>query len=192
MLGWLRERRNRLATARELYGSIVTQARMPRFYAGWGVPDTTQGRFEMIVLHVVLVLDRLEAEGAEGKRLGRALAETFVVDMDDAMREMTFGDLAVPREIKKAAAALYDRHKAYRRGREAGGAPALRAALVAQLGYLGAAQHGCSGPGRVYAKCRGRAVGYPDREHLRRRADVAATLEAGPALRGKVKENGRE
>jgi hypothetical protein len=74
----------------------VTAARAHNFYAQWGVPDTVQGRFEMIALHVALALRRLDKEGAAGRRLGLALTEAFVVDMDDTMREMTFGDLAVP------------------------------------------------------------------------------------------------
>ena len=77
------------------------------------IPDTPQGRFEMVVLHVVLVVRRLTREGPAGARLARALNEAFIADMDDNMREMTFGDLRVPREIKQVTAALLDRHKAY-------------------------------------------------------------------------------
>ena len=91
----------------------MTAAREPVFYAAWGVPDTVQGRFEMIALHLVLVLRRLAAEGERASAWRRALTEAFVVDLDDGMREMTFGDLAVPREVKRAAAALFDRHRAY-------------------------------------------------------------------------------
>ena len=50
--------------------------------------------------------------------LGQALTEAFVVDLDDVMREMTFGDLAVPREVKRATAALFDRHRAYSKALE--------------------------------------------------------------------------
>ena len=113
MLTWLKSSRDRRQVARSLYGSSVTAARAHAFYAQWGVPDTLQGRFEMIALHVALVLGRLGAEGGTGRRLGVALTEAFVVDLDDGMRELTFGDLAVPREIKRAAAALFDRHAAY-------------------------------------------------------------------------------
>ena len=97
MLAWLKQLGNRRQTARSLYGSIVTQARSPAFYARWGVPDTAEGRFEMIALHLVLVLRRLAEEGAAGHRLARALTEVFAVDIDDSLREMTIGDLAVPR-----------------------------------------------------------------------------------------------
>jgi cytochrome b pre-mRNA-processing protein 3 len=136
MLDWLKARRSLRRTARELYGSIVTQARQPQLYAGFGVPDTMQGRFEMVAMHLVLILQRLESEGARGRRVGRFLTESFVVDMDDGMREMTFGDLAVPLEVKRALAALFDRHKAYRGPLASGDRAALQAALAGQLAYL--------------------------------------------------------
>ena len=98
MLAWLRQRRDRRRTARSLYGSIVTQARSSGLYATLGVPDTHEGRFEIIVLHLVLVLRRLAREGERAERSGRALTEAFVVDLDDTLREMTVGDLAVPRQ----------------------------------------------------------------------------------------------
>lgn len=140
MLDWFTGRRDLRRTAREFYGSIVTQARQPIFYADWGVADTTQGRFEMVALHVALALQRLAAEGASGQDLGRALTESFVVDMDDTMREMTFGDLAVPREVKHAVAALYDRHRTYTAAQADPDATALQQALAAQLAYLGAGE----------------------------------------------------
>ena len=137
MLGWLKRRLGRDLTARKLYGSIVTQARRPAFYAAWGVPDTPQGRFEMVVLHLALVVRRLTREGAAGQRLARALNEHFIVDMDDTMREMTFSDLRVPREIKQVTAALLDRHKAYSKALAEPQAGKLQEAIAAQLHYLG-------------------------------------------------------
>lgn len=136
MLAWLRKNRDRRLVARSLYGSSVTQARAPAFYADWGVPDTLQGRFEMIVLHLALVLRRLGREGEAGRRLGQDLAEAFVVDMDDAMRELTFSDLRVPKEIKRATAALFDRHTAYLAGLISGDDIQLAEALARQLAYL--------------------------------------------------------
>lgn len=137
MLAWLRTRSDRRQTAHSVYGSIVARAREPVLYAGLGVPDTVQGRFEMIALHLVLVLRRLRTEGAAGERFGRALTEAFMVDLDDAMREMTFGDLAVPREVKRAAAALFDRHNAYLAALDAPDHMKLVQAVAALLAYLG-------------------------------------------------------
>ena len=136
MLNWIMSSRRQVA--RSLYGSSVTAARAPLLYAAWGVPDTLQGRFELIALHVALLLRRLGGEGDAGRRLAVALTEAFVVDLDDGMRELTFGDLAVPREVKRAAAALFDRHQAYSAALAADGDVPLQAALEAQLAYLGA------------------------------------------------------
>jgi cytochrome b pre-mRNA-processing protein 3 len=132
MLDWLKTRSDRRQIARSIYGSIVTRAREPVFYARWGVPDSIQGRFEMVALHLVLALRRIAAEGPDAEPLGRALTEAFVVDLDDVMREMTFGDLAVPREVKRATAALFDRHSAYSKALEAPGGSVLADALRAK------------------------------------------------------------
>lgn len=136
MLSWLKSGRDRRQVARSLYGSSVTAARAAIFYAEWGVPDTLAGRFEMVALHVALVLRRLSSTGEQGRRLGLALTEAFVVDMDDSMRELTFGDLAVPREIKRATAALFDRHAAYLAALAGTPDMSLSDALAAQLAYL--------------------------------------------------------
>jgi cytochrome b pre-mRNA-processing protein 3 len=136
MFAWLSRRLDRRRTARELYGSIVTQARTPIFYAAWGIPDTLAGRCEMLMLHLCVVYDRLTQEGREGVVLARVLSEAFIADMDANMRELTFGDLAVPREIKRTAAALFDRDRAYRRALAARQSTPLREALEAQMAYL--------------------------------------------------------
>lgn len=99
--------------AKSLYESALEAARQPVLFAAYGVPDTLEGRFEMLALHLAVLLDRL-GKGEDGTlRLSKPLTERFVIDMDDAMRDFGVGDLSVPREVKKAAAALYDRHKAY-------------------------------------------------------------------------------
>ena len=94
----------------------------------------------MIALHLVLVLRRLAAEGRAGERLARALTEAFMVDLDDAMREMTFGDLAVPREVKRAAAALFDRHRAYLASLDAPNDASASRAIRTELVYLDAGE----------------------------------------------------
>jgi cytochrome b pre-mRNA-processing protein 3 len=92
----------------------VAQARSETFYRGYGVPDTVHGRFELTVLHVALVVTRLQAAGEEGQELARAMLEAFVADMDDACRRLGIGDMGVPRHVKKAAAAVLERGNAYR------------------------------------------------------------------------------
>ena len=136
MFASLKKKSDRRQVARCLYGSSVTQARSPVLYEAWGVPDNLQGRFEMIVLHLALVLRRLGTEGEEGRALGQSLTETFVVDMDDNMRELTFGDLRVPKEIKRATAALFDRHTAYLAALSIPHNVSLADTLRRQLAYL--------------------------------------------------------
>ncbi|HEY4636013.1 MAG TPA: ubiquinol-cytochrome C chaperone family protein [Rhodospirillales bacterium] len=110
---FLAERARLRQSATELYGSIVAQARDPAPYRDLGVPDTAEARLEMLLLHLALVLLRLRLDGAAADRIARTLAETFVSDMDACMREMGIGDLTVPRKVKKAVAALYDRMHDY-------------------------------------------------------------------------------
>ena len=114
MLNWLRSRFPTAKTASGLYGSIVAQARQTAFFSAGGVPDTMEGRFGMIGVHMFLVLERIRHEGDAGQPLGRALLECFMTDMDDNMREIGIGDMVVPRRVKKAAAALHEQLDAYR------------------------------------------------------------------------------
>jgi cytochrome b pre-mRNA-processing protein 3 len=100
-------------TIASLYGMIVAQARAVPFYSSYGVPDTVSGRFEMVVLHAVLLLHRLESEPASLRRLGQALFERFCQDMDGSLREMGVGDLAVPAKMRKIGEAFYGRQAAY-------------------------------------------------------------------------------
>lgn len=137
MLTRLKLRRDRRQKARSLYGSIVTQARTRDFYAHWGVPDTREGRFEMIALHLVAVLHRLRQDGRAGQQLARALTETFAVDVDDNLREMAVGDLAVPRHVKRAVGALHECHATYRAALVERGDDALAAVVQQRLGEAG-------------------------------------------------------
>lgn len=115
-----------------LYGALVEQARKPVFYSDFGVPDTLDGRFDLIVLHLFLALHRLKAEGAAGKALARGLTEVFVQDMDQNLREMGVGDLGVSRRVKDMARALFGRIEAYELALAGGNGP-LEAALARNL-----------------------------------------------------------
>lgn len=96
-----------------LYGTIVAQARSKAFYRDYGVPDTVDGRLDMIVLHLVLVLRWLSRGQVALPPVGQALFDRFCQDIDDNFREMGVGDLAVPKEMRKVAEAFYGRAKAY-------------------------------------------------------------------------------
>jgi cytochrome b pre-mRNA-processing protein 3 len=95
-----------------IYGMIVTRAREPLFYRDLGVPDTVNGRFDLIVLHLWMVLRRLgEIDGMAG--LSQSLFDCFCADMDDNLREMAIGDLAVPKKMQAFGEAFYGRIAAY-------------------------------------------------------------------------------
>jgi cytochrome b pre-mRNA-processing protein 3 len=110
-----------------LYGSVVTQARQPAFYAAYGVPDTVDGRYEMIALHMFFVLHRLKSAGGSGE-LAQQLFDTMFDDMDKNLREMGAGDMGVGKRVRAMAEGLYGRMAAYEAGL-AGDDTALTAAL---------------------------------------------------------------
>jgi len=125
-----------------LYGMIVAQARSPVFYTDHGIPDTPEGRFEVIVLHLVLVLRRLTrypenicAFGGWRRRppLGQLLFDAFCRDLDANLREMGVGDLAVPRRMRRFGEAFYGRQAAYQTALEAVDRRALENALARNI-----------------------------------------------------------
>jgi cytochrome b pre-mRNA-processing protein 3 len=99
-------------TIEGIYGMIVTQAREPLFYRDLGVPDTVNGRFDLLLIHLWLVLRRLKSVGS-GTALSQALFDHFCADMDDNLREMGVGDQAVPKRMRAFGEAFYGRTAAY-------------------------------------------------------------------------------
>jgi cytochrome b pre-mRNA-processing protein 3 len=109
-----------------IYGMIVTQAREPLFYRDLAVPDTVNGRFDMLVLHLWMVLRRLKPlEGGAG--LSQALFDRFCDDMDGNLREMGVGDLTVPKRMQAFGEAFYGRAAAYDLALAAGEEPLAQA-----------------------------------------------------------------
>jgi cytochrome b pre-mRNA-processing protein 3 len=99
--------------ARNLYDSLVRSARRPAFYGPHGVEDSVDGRYDMIVLHAVLVMRRLREGGDIGRDLAQRIFDVMFDDMDAALREMGTGDLSVGKKIKEMGEAFYGRAKAY-------------------------------------------------------------------------------
>ena len=99
-------------TIETIYGMIVAQAREPLFYRDLGVPDTVNGRFDLLLMHLWLMLQRLKSVEA-GMGLSQALFDHFCEDMDDNLREMGVGDLAVPKRMRAFGEAFYGRSAAY-------------------------------------------------------------------------------
>lgn len=99
--------------ARQLYDGLVAAARRPAFYTQIGVHDDVDGRFDMIVLHAVLVMRRLRAGDEAGRDMAQLVFDIMFDDMDAALREMGTGDLSVGKKIREMGEAFYGRAKAY-------------------------------------------------------------------------------
>jgi cytochrome b pre-mRNA-processing protein 3 len=99
-------------TIEAIYGMIVTQAREPMFYRDLAVPDTVNGRFDLLVLHLWMVLRRLKPL-PDGAALCQQLFDRFCEDMDGNLREMGVGDLTVPKRMQAFGEAFYGRVAAY-------------------------------------------------------------------------------
>ncbi len=132
VLGGLFKRDPQAARARALYQGIVAQARQPGFYRDCGVPDSVDGRFELIALHAFLVLHRLKSDPGDTGDLGQALFDIMFQDMDQSLRELGVGDLGVGPKVKRMAQGLYGRIAAYEAGLS-GPAAELEAALRRNL-----------------------------------------------------------
>jgi cytochrome b pre-mRNA-processing protein 3 len=114
-----------------LYGAIVAQARSPSFYLRYEVPDTVEGRLDMIVLHLVLLLRRLARDSGPKSDLSQRVFDRFCSDIDDNFREMGVGDLTVPKKMLAVGASFYGRARAYDEALDRDGD--VRAALTAAL-----------------------------------------------------------
>jgi cytochrome b pre-mRNA-processing protein 3 len=95
--------------AEQLYRDLVNQARMPVFYRELGVPDTPEGRFEMVGLHVALLVRRLRAAGTPGRALAQELFDVMFADMDESLRHLGIGEMSVGKQIKRLAGHFYAR-----------------------------------------------------------------------------------
>ena len=109
----LEGRKHRREAARRLYLAAVRQARDPVLYTEGGVADTLDGRFDLIVLHVVPLMRRLRQCDEAGRKLSQSLFDVMFDDMDQSLREMGVGDLRVGKRVKQMARAFYGRAAAY-------------------------------------------------------------------------------
>lgn len=101
------------SAARTLYEGIVEQARQPAFYQGCGLPDTLDGRFDLLVLHVFLVMHRLKQDRHRTAELSQALFDVLFQDMDESLRKLGAGDVGIGGRVKAMAEGFYGRVAAY-------------------------------------------------------------------------------
>lgn len=128
MLNAIRRRAETRKTSDALLAGTIARARRPVFYEKLGVSDTIDGRFDLLVFHAWLVLDRLEQLGATA--LSQSLVDGLFVQFDEALREQGAGDMGMGRRMTKMADAFFGRLKAYR---EAADQTALADAIVRNL-----------------------------------------------------------
>ncbi len=112
MLGLFRRRRHERAGF-ALYTAAVAAARDPWFYTALGVPDTLDGRFDLVGVHVFLIIDRVRAEAAPGPEVAQAVFDAMFADMDFNLREMGVGDMSVGKRMKEMWEAFHGRSTAY-------------------------------------------------------------------------------
>ncbi|MDN5929075.1 MAG: ubiquinol-cytochrome C chaperone [Hyphomicrobiales bacterium] len=122
-------RRTNRAVTDVLYGEIVAAARQPLFYAVYNVPDTPLGRFEMLSLHMFLILHRLRAEKGAAQEVAQELTDEFFMDVDHSLRELGIGDHGIPRRVKKLGRMFYGRAAAYGQALDQNDGIALASAL---------------------------------------------------------------
>lgn len=122
-------RTQKLNPVRTVYEAIVAQARQADLYSELAVPDTLDGRFDMIILHNDAVMCHMQAGEEPDKAFAQALIDEVFRDMDRSLREMGVGDMGVGKRVKKMASVYYGRANAYANARVEGEA-SLAAALV--------------------------------------------------------------
>lgn len=130
-------------SARALYEAIVEQSRAPAFYQKAGVPDTVEGRFDLLLLHCFLVLRRLKRDREATKDFSQTLFDTFVYHLDQSVRVSGVGDLKVGPRLKVMIESFYGRIAAYEEALPKGEAAlgeALKRNLFASTEHLDEAQ----------------------------------------------------
>ena len=114
-----------------LYTAAVQAARDPELFGAHGVPDTLEGRFDLVALHTALLVRRLHrAPDPRGPALAQAVFDAMFADMDMNLREMGVGDMSIGKRVKVMWEAFHGRAIAYEKALEAGDAAALAAALA--------------------------------------------------------------
>lgn len=129
MFRWFAEHAARKDAAEKIYDAIVAQSRNPAFYLRFGVPDTLSGRFDMLVIHMFMVLQNLRLGGKEGELLGREIVEAFIREMDSMVRDLGVEEAQVPREVRRIASLFYGQILIYAAAAEKNDPAALTEAI---------------------------------------------------------------
>lgn len=133
MFGLFSSRAKRKKIAAGIYQHCVARAREPVFYESLDVPDTLDGRFAMICLHVCLAVDRLYRCSEVRDDLGQAVFDVMFADMEDNLREHGIGDLSVPRHMKQMMQRYNGAQHAYANALHAGDDESLRDVIARNI-----------------------------------------------------------
>ncbi|WP_135466198.1 ubiquinol-cytochrome C chaperone family protein [Crenalkalicoccus roseus] len=159
-----------------LYGAAVAAARNPRFFGPEGAPDTLDGRFDLVGLHVALLIRRLRTDpDPRGAALAQAVFDAMFSDMDLNLREMGVSDLAVGKRVRRMWEAFHGRARAYEAALEAGDRAALAAALTRNVWRR---EPGPEGPPAAALRLADHAMGV---------AAALATQDLAAFLRGEAR-----
>ena len=112
-----------------LYSAAVSAARAPVFYTTLGVPDTLDGRFDMVALHASVLIRRLRSLPAPGPSIAQAVFDAMFSDMDTSLRELGVGDMTVARNVRAMWEAFHGRAMAYEAAMDSKDPEALASAL---------------------------------------------------------------
>ncbi|MGH6870818.1 MAG: ubiquinol-cytochrome C chaperone family protein [Rhizomicrobium sp.] len=166
MLNAWRKRNERKLLAERICAAVSARSRAPVFFRALGVPDTIDGRFDLLALHAWLVLEKLQAAGR--RDLAQAVTDRLFTGFDEGLRDLGAGDIGMSRRMKKFASAFFGRMKAY----SAASDEAELAAAIDRNLFRGTGSNDSARMLALYARL--------SRIHLCR-ADVAAgELDFGP------------
>ncbi len=113
MFGLFRRKNPYEQPARDLYAAAFQRAREAVFYSEFQVPDTLDGRFDMLLVHLFLITNRAAAEGLQGRQLSQALFDVTFADMDQGLRENGIGDMGLPKHMRRMMLAFNGRMHVY-------------------------------------------------------------------------------
>lgn len=145
-----------------LYGAAVAAARDPLWYARLGVPDTLEGRFDMVCLFTFLVLDRMTEEQAEeSRRLAQAVTDAMFADLDQTLRQMGAADTGLARRVRRLYEAFHGRSAAYARALACADDGALAEALSRNVWRSESVVEGAKALAAAVRRARAHLAGQP-------------------------------
>lgn len=157
----------RPSAVQDLYRALIARSREKTFYQEWHVPDTIDGRFDLLTLHAFLIFDALSGQGPAAAESGSKLADVIFTGFDEALRELGISDFGMGRRIRNMADAFYGRLHHYGLARTQ---PELAAAVQRNL-YRGDSERNDEAAG---------LASYMMAARVRLKADVPAVLAGKP------------